>query len=178
MHPPPEREIVGDADLDLPVVRDGIDTGDLVLRTPPDEGLVALQPHQRFRPVHPGPEEHGDGRRVARAGEVQQRGFGGGRGVVVLLVPAVTLALPAGPDDLPVLVTPGGTVRLPLVSAREASCSTRRSSCLEDGYKGAEAGDHVGGVLVGLQDDRHDESRLLSCSGLQLAGAYQIQSVD
>ncbi|WP_384464920.1 hypothetical protein [Streptomyces sp. NPDC057543] len=42
---------------------------------------------------------------------MQQRGLAGGLRVVVLLVLAVTLA--AGPDDLPVLVTPDVDLALP-----------------------------------------------------------------
>jgi len=42
MDPSAKREVLGDADLDLGVVGDGVDAGDLVLLPPADEGLVAL----------------------------------------------------------------------------------------------------------------------------------------
>lgn len=111
VHPPPERKRLRRPDLDLNVVGHGVDAGDLVLRAPADQGLIALQPRQRFRPVHPGAQERGDGRGVARAGEVEQGRFGGGLRVLLLLVLAVALA--AGPDDPPVLVTPDVHLALP-----------------------------------------------------------------
>lgn len=38
-----------------------------------------------------------------------------------------------------------------------------RAQALEDGYEGAERGrgDHVVGILTGLQEDRHDDARHL-----------------
>lgn len=84
VHPPPEREVLRDADLGLGVVRDGVQAGDLVLGPPPQQGLVALQPHQAVGPVDPGAQERerGDRGRVARAGEVEQGRLCGGAGAV------------------------------------------------------------------------------------------------
>lgn len=147
--------------FDLDVAGNGVDAGDLVLRPPTDQGLVALQPHQGLRPVDPGPQERRDGRRVARSGEVEQGGFGGGLGVVVLLVLAITFA--SGPDDLPVLVPLDVDLALPACERAGSELLDQtfvmRTQALQYGYKGAEAGagDHVGGVLVGLQEDRHDD---------------------
>lgn len=104
--------------FDLDIVGNGVETGDLVLLPPPEQGLVALQPHQGLRPVDPGAQERRDRRGVARAGEVEQGSLGGGLRVVVLLVLAITLA--AGPDDLPFLVTPDVNLALP---ARERAGS-------------------------------------------------------
>lgn len=59
--PPPGREGLGDADLGLGVVGDGVQAGDAVLGPPPDEGLVALQPDEAAGPVDPGAQEGRDG---------------------------------------------------------------------------------------------------------------------
>lgn len=133
----------------------------MVLLPPADEGLVALQPHQGLGPVDPGAQERRDGRRVARAGEVEQGRLGGGLRVVLLLVHAVTLA--AGPDDASVFIAPDVYLALPAGEGAggelldESFIMTAES--LEDRNKGAEAGggDHVGGVLAGLQEDGHDD---------------------
>ena len=74
----PRGEALGDADLGLGVVGDGVQVGDPVLPPPAQQGLVALQPHQRFRPVHPRAQERRDRGRVARgwrsaAGSTRQR---------------------------------------------------------------------------------------------------------
>lgn len=103
VHPPPEREVLRDADLGLRVVRHGVHASDAVLRPPSDQGLVALQPHQGFRPVDPCAQERGDRGGVPQVGEVQQSRLGGGVGVVLLVL---AVALAASPDDPPVLVAP------------------------------------------------------------------------
>lgn len=159
--PAAKGEVLGDADLDLDVIGHGVEAGDLVLLPPPEQGLVALEPDQGLRPVDPGAQERRDHRGVARAGEVEQGSFGGGLRVVVVLVLAVPLA--AGPDDLPILVTPDVNLALP---ARERAGSELHDKSLimtaeplEDRHKGAErgTGDHVGRVLAGLQEHRHDD---------------------
>lgn len=104
VYPPAQRESFRDADLGLHVVGDGVETGDLVFLPPVEQGLVALQPYQRLRPVDPGAQERCDGRRVARRGEVEQRRLGGGPRVAGFLVLAVAFA--AGADDPSVLVAP------------------------------------------------------------------------
>ncbi len=101
---------------------------------------------------------------------MQQRRFGSGLGVVLFLVFAVTLA--AGPDDPPVLVAPDVDLAL---SAGEGAggelldeAFVVAAEALEDGYEGAEAGggDHVGRVLAGLEEDRHDDPRDLRAAVL------------
>lgn len=133
--------------------------GDAVLGAPEQAGLVALQPHRRFRPVDPGAKERRDRRGVARAGEVQQRRLGRGAGAVFLLA----LALAAAPDDLAVLValevdlansvgegTGGELLDQVLVVAAQA---------LEYVFEGAVAGggDYVRRVLAGLKEHRHND---------------------
>lgn len=159
VHPPPERKRLRRPDLDLNVVGHGVDAGDLVLRAPADQGLIALQPRQRLRPVDPGAQERGDRRRVAGRGEVQQGGLGSGVGVVLLLV----LALSAGPDDPPVFIVL--EVDLALAAGERAGgelldqALIMRAQALEHGYERLETrgGDHVGGVLAGLEEDWHDD---------------------
>lgn len=104
VHPPSEGERLRDTNLNLGVIRNGVQAGDLVLLPPAQQRLVALQPDQGLGPVDPGAQERGDGRWVARCGEVEQRRLHSGLGAVLLLVLAA--ALSAGPDDPPVLVAP------------------------------------------------------------------------
>lgn len=99
---------------------------------------------------------------ASRGGEVEQGRFGGGLGVVVLLVlvvlavgaddPAFFVALDV---DLALLVAPGQSTGGELLN----ESFIMRAEALEYGYEGAErgAGDHVVGVLAGLQEDGHDD---------------------
>jgi hypothetical protein len=64
-------EVLRDADLGLRVVRHRVQAGDLVLRPPANEGLVAPS-HTRLSPVDPGAREGGDRGRVPGRGEVEQ----------------------------------------------------------------------------------------------------------
>ena len=97
-----------------------------------------------------------------RAGEAEQRGPGCGIGVVLLLVRAVALAV--GCDDSAVLVAPEVDLALSVGEGVGGELLDEafgvRARALEDGHEGAErgAGDHVGGVLAGLQEDRHDDA--------------------
>lgn len=82
---------------------------------------------------------------------------------VGVVLQALAVALAVGADDPPVLVAPEVDLAL---AAGEGSggelldeAVVMRAQALEDGYKGAEAGggDYVGRVLVGLQEDGHDD---------------------
>jgi hypothetical protein len=90
---------------------------------------------------------------------VEQGRFGSGVGVVVFLVLAVDLAV--GADDLPVLIAPDVHLALPAAEGTGGELLDElfivTAESLEDRYKGAEAGDHVGGVLAGLREHRHDD---------------------
>ncbi len=159
-----EGKIFRDPDLDLNVVGHGVDAGDLVLGAPADEGLVARQPHEGLGSVDPGAQESGDGRGVAWAGEVQQRGLGSGVGVILLLVVAVAGA--AGADDPALFVALDVHFALVLAAGQGAGgelfdhALVVGAQALEDGYERAEAGagDHVGRVFAGLQEDGHDDA--------------------
>lgn len=92
---------------------------------------------------------------------MQQRGLGSGVGVVLLLV--VALALAVGPDDPPVLIAMD--VDLALAAGERAGGELLdqalivAAQALEHGHERLEAGggDHVGRVLAGLQEHRHDD---------------------
>lgn len=158
--PPAQRE-ESDSEFDFRVVRDGVQAGDLVLFAPAQQGLVALQPHQRLRPVHPGAQESGDRRRVPGGGEVQQRRLHRGLGVVLLLVLAVTV----GPDDpaffIALHVDLAGVVAAGQGAGGELlnEAFVVRAQALEHGHERLEAGggDHVGRVLAALQENGHDD---------------------
>ncbi|MFH9736862.1 hypothetical protein ACH4MA_04115 [Streptomyces roseolus] len=89
-------------------------TGDAVLRAPAAQGLVALQPHQGLGPVRASAQDRLDGRGVARRGEEEQCGFGGGprglaglvyvAGIVGLVLVVLDAGAGCGGDDAAVLV--------------------------------------------------------------------------
>lgn len=127
VHPPAQGVVLGHADCGLGVVRHGVQAGDLVVGSRPDQGLVALESYEGFGPYDAAADEGGD--------------VGGAAGEAKLTTMGVTRSISCCAwlvsSGMSPFSGPGAGVgrtcmrrrSAPRGRAREASWSTMRSEC-------------------------------------------------